>query len=300
MKAKAWLGAMRIRTLPLALSCMIMGCGLAYPLPEFRMELAIMAAVTTVFLQILSNLANDYGDFVSGVDLKDRIGPVRALQSGAISRFAMKKAVILFAALSFASGSTLLVLAWNSEMREAVYVLFVAGILAIAAAILYTVGRKPYGYMGLGDVFVFLFFGPVGVTGSFYLASGGMFTMWILLPAVALGLLATAVLNLNNMRDAQKDGQAGKNTLVVIAGLRFARNYHVVLLFTPFVLMTYWYAHFNVPIENHFYLVVLPIAAGNALKVFRTKDPAQLDPELKKIALATFAFSVLCVVGAMG
>ncbi len=300
MMVKAWLGAMRLRTLPLALSCMIMGCGLAYPLPEFRMELAVMATVTTIFLQILSNLANDYGDFVSGVDLKDRVGPVRALQSGAISKLAMKKAVILFAVLSFVSGITLLALAWNSGMREAIYVLFAAGILAIAAAILYTVGRKPYGYMGLGDVFVFLFFGPVGVTGSFYLASGGLFNLWILLPAIAVGLLATAVLNLNNMRDSQKDAQAGKNTLVVIAGLRFARNYHVFLLFTPVVLMAFWYSNFNVPLQNHFYLVVLPILAGNALKVFRNNNPELLDPELKKIALTTFVFSVLCVVGVLG
>jgi 1,4-dihydroxy-2-naphthoate octaprenyltransferase len=294
---KAWLSAMRLRTLPLALSSIVLGSYLSTLSANFDLPTAILAGITTVLLQILSNLANDYGDFVSGVDLKDRVGPKRALQSGAITKSSMKAALFLFAALALASGIALLLRAWSRGLENEFFVFLALGIGAIAAAIMYTVGKKPYGYMGLGDVFVFLFFGLVGVGGSFYLASGGLWHWSILLPASAIGLLSAAVLNLNNLRDAEKDAAAGKRTLVVILGRSRAINYHQFLLFIPFVLMAAFFFNRQVPMQYHYYLVAMPILGTNALKVLRTPDLSTLDPELKKVAIGTFLFAVLSGVG---
>lgn len=292
-----WLKAMRLRTLPLALSSMVMGAGLAWGSPFFNAEMAALAALTTVLLQILSNLANDYGDFVSGVDLKERVGPERALQSGAITPKAMKRAVVLFVLLALISGLSLLGLAWESGMREAVYVLFGLGVAAIAAAIMYTVGKRPYGYMGLGDFFVFVFFGLVGVGGSYYLISGGVWSWQVLLPASSIGMLSTAVLNLNNMRDAEKDAMAGKRTLSVLLGKRKSKIYHTILLIAPFPLMMAFFFGAGVPLMFHFYLVALPMMGRNLVKVQLFGDPRTLDPELKKVALGTFLFAALSASG---
>jgi 1,4-dihydroxy-2-naphthoate octaprenyltransferase len=271
-----------------------MGSGLAWGSPFFSAEMAALAALTTVFLQILSNLANDYGDFVSGVDLKDRIGPTRALQSGAIQPTAMKRAVILFAVLALLSGLGLLAVAWRSGMREAVFVLLGLGLAAIAAAIMYTVGKRPYGYMGLGDVFVFVFFGLVGVGGSFYLVSGGLWDWKILLPAASVGLLSAAVLNLNNMRDAEKDALAGKRTLAVMLGRKKSKVYHTLLLMLPFPCMMTFFFDAGIPLQYHFYLVAVPMMGANVVKVQLYGDPRTLDPELKKVAIGTFLFAALC------
>ncbi len=295
--AKAWLGAMRLRTLPLALSSIIMGSYLATDSPRFDLWTAIFAGLTTILLQILSNLANDYGDYVSGVDLKERVGPTRALQSGAISKRNMKYALFLFGTLSFVSGIGLLLRAWDRGLEDAFFIFLALGLAAIAAAIKYTVGKNPYGYSGFGDVFVFLFFGVVGVGGSFYLVSGGIWDSLILLPAASIGLLSTAVLNLNNMRDALKDEAAGKRTLVVMMGRTNARTYHQFLLIVPFGCMMAFFFAMRVPLQHHFYLVALPMMGANSIKVLRTNDLSALDPELKKVAIGTFLFALLAGVG---
>lgn len=292
-----WIKAARLRTLPLALSSIAVGGMLASVTPGFDPWVLGLAILTTVFLQILSNFANDYGDYISGVDLKDRVGPERALQSGAITKEAMKMALYVMGALSFLSGLTLLALAHANGLETESFVFLALGVGAIAAAINYTVGKNPYGYSGFGDLFVFIFFGLVGVGGSFFLASAGIWDWSLLMPASAIGLLSSAVLNLNNMRDAEKDEQAGKRTLVVQIGLANAKRYHLVLLFLPFVLMAIFFFQNEVSIEHHFYIVALPMMGRNGLTVIKTPDPARLDPELKKVAIGTFLFSLLAGLG---
>src|SRR5690554_4435762 len=207
-KKQAWLHAIRLRTLPLALASILMASFMAQYHGLFRWEVFVLAALTTTLLQILSNLANDYGDSIHGADSAVRQGPIRAVQSGIISSGEMKKAMLVFALLSFISGNLLLFIALNDLF---VYLSFVAlGLLSIIAAVTYTSGTKPYGYLGLGDISVFLFFGLVGVLGTYYLHTLE-FSPQLVLPAVSLGLFSTAVLNINNIRDINSDAQAGKN-----------------------------------------------------------------------------------------
>ncbi|MFM7024254.1 MAG: 1,4-dihydroxy-2-naphthoate polyprenyltransferase [Flavobacteriales bacterium] len=289
---KHWLKAFRLRTLPLALSCIILGSTLAMADGFFSTSVFVLAVITTIFLQILSNLSNDYGDSVHGADNAERVGPARTVQSGAITRQQMKKAMILFVVLSLISGIALVY--EGTKDIDLGYGLFfiLLGIVAIAAAIKYTAGKNPYGYRGLGDLFVFLFFGIVGVTGTYYLHNHEL-NSTILLPAAAIGFLSTAVLNLNNMRDRISDEKAGKRTLVVYLGKDRAKYYHLFLLSAAnicaiaFVLTRYQHP------KQLLFLAILPIHFMNLKKVFSSNNPAALDPELKKIALSTLLFSIL-------
>ena len=216
MNAITLVKAARLRTLPLSVSGIITGSAVALrEKPEaFRWDIFLLALLTTVLFQILSNFANDYGDGVKGTDNEHRIGPARALQSGAITRQQMKRVVLITAALSILSAIALIIAAFGSENLLYTLVFFVLGLLCVAAAIKYTVGRSAYGYRGLGDVFVFVFFGLVSVVGSQFLYTQQIDkAVW--LPAIAIGLLSVAVLNLNNMRDYENDRRSGKHTLVV-------------------------------------------------------------------------------------
>ena len=205
---KHWIAAFRFRTLPLALACIGMGSFLAAYYDVFDLTVCLLSLSTTLCLQILSNLANDYGDTIHGADSADREGPKRSVQQGHISQQQMKNAIIVFSALSFINGISLLIVAL--EFGSIAFYSFLAmGIMAIFAAIAYTNGKRPYGYLGLGDFFVFLFFGVVGVCGTYILHSDH-FNKLILLPAISCGLLATGVLNVNNIRDIKSDEKAGK------------------------------------------------------------------------------------------
>ena len=205
---KAWLSAFRLRTLPLALASIGMGTFLAASFESMQPKVFLLSALTTIFLQILSNLANDYGDSIHGADSISRKGPQRAVQSGQISSKAMYVAIILFVFLSFTSGVWLLIEATNSWQTFGLFLIL--GILAIIASITYTAGSNPYGYIGLGDISVLIFFGWVAVLGTFYLHTQ-FIDWWIILPASSCGFFATAVLNLNNIRDIESDKLAGKN-----------------------------------------------------------------------------------------
>ncbi|WP_291785670.1 1,4-dihydroxy-2-naphthoate octaprenyltransferase, partial [Cecembia sp.] len=205
-KKQAWMHAIRLRTLPLALSCIFMGSFLAAYTGHLRWEVLILAALTTVFLQILSNLANDYGDSVHGADSVERKGPIRAVQSGLISLKEMKRAMFILAGLSLLTGLVLLYVAVQNWVTFSLFLFL--GLLAIWAAISYTSGKNPYGYVGLGDLSVFLFFGLLGVAGTYFLHSLSL--SWsILWPAFSLGCFSTAVLNINNIRDIESDQKAG-------------------------------------------------------------------------------------------
>jgi len=294
VKIKSWLKAFRLRTLPLAFSSILLGCFLAAESGTFKWGTAIFALLTTLFLQILSNLANDYGDFVKGTDGDDRVGPERALQSGDISKKEMVMAIFLFSLLALISGICLLIV--SLKPSNEFWFFLVLGFLAIAAAIKYTIGKKAYGYQGFGDFFVFIFFGITGVVGTFYLHTQQL--IWeILLPASSVGLLSTAVLNLNNMRDYYSDKKCGKKTLVVKIGLAKAKKYHISLI----VLSVVFALLFSILTDNYewqlIYLLILPVLFLNIKKVINFEETKDLDPELKKIALATLIFALTFGVG---
>lgn len=251
-----------------------------------------MALLTTLFLQILSNLANDYGDSVNGMDNEHRVGPKRTVQSGAITQKEMLVAIIITSTLALISGILLIGYGFNFNLSTGGIVFFLLGLASLAAAIKYTVGKNPYGYIGFGDLFVYIFFGLTGVLGTFYLHTGRI--GWIdLLPATAIGFLSTAVLNLNNMRDIEGDRRSGKRTLVVLMGSDKAHLYHLFLIVGAMVtLCLYAIYKYHSPLQFIF-LVLIPFFIIHLRKVFTTTPPAALDPELKKLALATFGTAIL-------
>ncbi len=295
-KLEAWVRAFRLRTLPLSLSSVLLGSLLAFDKGKFSLPILLGALVTTLFLQILSNLANDYGDSASGVDNDERNGPRRAVQSGLISASEMRNAMLLCAALALASGIWLLFKASAHMEVSAVLGFFVLGVVAIAAAIKYTVGKNPYGYAGLGDLAVFVFFGVAGVAGTFYLHTSS-FEWPELLPAIAIGLLATGVLNLNNMRDIENDRNHGKNSLAVMLGINRARVYHTALIILAIAAAVFYSVlNFRSPYQ-FIYLVTLPILLQNIGIVWTTSRASDLDAELKKLAFATLLFALTMGVG---
>ena len=222
-----WLDAARPKTLPLALVSILTGSVLAYAAGQFSLPISLMAFITATLLQILSNLANDYGDAVKGTDNEKRLGPLRALQSGAVTKEQMKQAIGFNIVLTVISG--LILVFYSLSSLESILTFIGLGILAILAAIAYTMGSKPYGYVGLGDISVFLFFGLLGVSGTYFLHTGHVDTT-LFLPALGCGLLAVAVLNINNMRDIENDRECGKRTVAVRLGQRKAKQYHFILL----------------------------------------------------------------------
>lgn len=251
--------------------------------------------LTTVLLQVLSNLANDYGDSIHGADNDRRVGPERAVQSGAISIAAMKKGVITAAVLAFSSGIVLLYVALFANGRAPEALLFLSlGLLAIAAAVKYTAGSNPYGYQGLGDVSVLLFFGWIGVGGTAYLLGSG-FAFELILPATAIGAFAASVLNLNNLRDHINDAASGKRTLVVKMGFEKAKFYHLALFILGWGCLIAWMSVNHQPNYRWLVFLVSSVHAAHMRRVFLTSDPAKLDGELKKVALSSFGISVVLI-----
>jgi 1,4-dihydroxy-2-naphthoate polyprenyltransferase len=287
---KVWLKAFRLRTLPLALSCIAMGGFLASSANAFRWDIFLLCVLTTIFLQILSNLANDYGDSIHGADSIDRKGPSRAVQSGAITPAQMKSAVIIFVALCLTSGISLLLIAFGFDW-SAIFFFLGLGVLCILAAIAYTVGRKPYGYIGLGDLSVLIFFGFVGVLGSYYLFTKDI-SWYHALPAFSCGLFSIAVLNINNIRDIESDLKAGKYSIPVRIGREKAVVYHWILLIASVTsALAYTILTYTSPWQFLFLLSV-PLFIRNGIAV--SKRPShELDPYLKQMALSTLAFVLL-------
>jgi len=283
--------AFRLRTLPLAFSCIFTGTAVAIFDGFWNPVLLTLALLTTLFLQVLSNLANDYGDSQKGVDNENRVGPQRTIQSGKITLTEMKRALWITAVLALISGLSLVYVAFGPEDWQFALLFISLGLMAIAAAVKYTIGSTPYGYRGLGDVFVFLFFGLVGVVGIYYLNTGSLGS-YTYLPAIAVGLWAAAVLNLNNMRDHENDAASGKRTLVVIMGLAKAKAYHFSLILVG------WIAVIAFIILSHSMwmgLAFIPfcLQLAHLNRVYKIEVPAKLDPELKKLALSTFLFATL-------
>ncbi len=287
-----WVRAARLRTLPLSVSGIIAGTAVANGLGYSDALLFALMLATTVAYQITSNFANDYGDGVKGTDNDSRIGPRRVLQSGALTPRRLKRGIQISVGISM-----LLTLAtlWHAFGPESfgylVLFLFLGG-LAIWAAIRYTVGSGAYGYRGLGDLFVFLFFGLLSVLGSLFLYTQQWYPKAVL-PAITIGALSTAVLNLNNLRDCESDRKSGKNTLVVQMGFRNGVRYHFALCLAAFVSLLGFVLMQEHPLPAAWSLLPFVVIGFHLFRVGNVKDPARLDPELKKLALSTFLIALL-------
>ncbi len=291
---KAWITAARLRTLPLAAASICMGGFLASASGDFHWNIFVLTLLTTLLLQILSNLANDYGDFHHGADHQERVGPSRMVQSGEITPEKMKSALVILGIVTFATGIWLLVKSLGFQSTS-FYIFLCLGLLSIAAAIYYTAGDKPYGYRGWGDLAVLIFFGLVAVFGTFFLQTTSF--RWLnLLPALSCGLFATAVLNVNNIRDLESDKQAGKLSIPVRIGRKAAITYHWGLLFTGLVCsVLFVIIDFNSPWQWLF-LLVIPLLYINARAVQKHSGSA-LDPYLKQMALTTLCYVLLFGLG---
>lgn len=288
-KLTVWLEAFRLRTLPLAAATILLGTLLAASEGALRWPVAVLCLLTAVLLQILTNLANDYGDTLHGADSPQRVGPRRVTQQGFISAKSMRLAILAFLLLAMGAGLLLII-------NESVF-FYVAGLAAIGAAIGYTVGPRPYGYRGLGDLFVFLFFGLVGVGGTYYLQTH-RFSPAVLLPAATCGFFCVAVLNINNMRDLHSDALAGKRTLPVRLGLERARVYHWALLGAGVVCaLAYTVMRWQNPWQLLF-LIALPPLWKNGRTVAR-REPHELDPYLKQMSITTLLFCLTFGLGLM-
>jgi len=289
---KHWIEAARVRTLPLSVSGILVGSFYAMSQGIFNWKIVIFALSTTLGLQILSNFANDYGDGMKGTDNEDRVGPRRAIQGGLISPGAMRYAIFITAFLTFFSAMLLIYFSFKGKYLIYSLLFFVLGILAIASAIRYTVGKNPYGYRGLGDVFVFTFFGIVSTFGIYFMFSKQL-DLLLLLPATAIGFLSVGVLNLNNMRDEESDRKSNKNTLVVKNGGAWAKKYHFILVILAMILVILFALLKQFNFDQYIFVVAYFPIASHLLTVNRNKNPKLLDPELKKLAVSTFLLSVL-------
>ena len=295
MDVKSFIQAARLRTLPLSISGIVVGSFLAESQGIFNWRICVLAIITTIGFQVLSNFANDYGDGVKGTD-DQRTGEKRLVASGVISPKQMKIAMLITTIITLIVALLLIYNSFGKDDFLNSILFFVLGLASITAAIKYTVGKSAYGYSGFGDVFVFLFFGLLSVVGSYYLYAKQIeFT--IFLPAISIGLLSTAVLNLNNMRDRENDKNAGKNTLVVKIGSKFAKYYHYYLLIASFLLATLYVAiHYQKP-QQFLYLIAFVPLFKHLLFVIKNNEASEFDGELKKVALSTFLFSLLFGLG---
>ncbi|HRN99056.1 MAG TPA: 1,4-dihydroxy-2-naphthoate octaprenyltransferase [Flavobacterium sp.] len=298
---KHWIEAARPRTLPLSVSGILVGSFYAMSESIFNWKIVLLALATTLLLQILSNFANDYGDGIKGTDNDNRIGPKRAMQRGAISPESMRRALYITSFLTAVSALALIYVSFKETnyIWSLFYVLL--GALAVASAIRYTVGNTAYGYRGYGDIFVFVFFGWVSTMGVSFMILKEIDTL-LLLPATAIGLLSVGVLNLNNMRDEASDRLAGKNTLVVKIGGERAKTYHYFLVISAMVLFFLfgflfdYYKDVNpgeLNVDVFFFLIMYIPLIRHLGRVKRAKHPADLDPELRKLAVSTFLISVI-------
>lgn len=294
-KNQAWVKALRLRTLPLSLSGIILGSGIAKFNGFWDWNIFVLAMITTILFQIVSNLANDLGDSMKGTDNEYRVGPMRSVQSGLISQKEMSIAVAVTSVLSFIAAGALVFFGTKGLPDSMLWFYVGLAIACILAAITYTVGKRAYGYNGLGDIMVFLFFGCVSVMGIYPLFAKSI-DLILLLPASCIGLLSAAVLNLNNMRDRVNDAKSNKRTLVVLMGPNLAKLYHVILILGALVCQIVYL------LETKHEPALIGLLPGIVLiihvrKVMRTTDPRNFDPELKKVALSTFGIAVLSAVG---
>jgi 1,4-dihydroxy-2-naphthoate octaprenyltransferase len=293
---KSWIKAARLRTLPLAMSGILMGASLSFFDRGFNPKVTVLAIVTALFIQIFSNFANDYGDSQKGTDNQHRVGPKRTVQSGEISPQQMKAGMIVLIILSLATGIWL-VAEGTKGLDMTTSLLFLAfGIMALIAAYRYTAGSNPYGYAGFGDLAVFLFFGILPVVGTYFLNTHKI-NPELFLPAVSIGLFSTGVLNLNNMRDITNDRNSGKNTMVVRMGSANAKIYHSLLILTGMLATVIFSALNSTSTYQWIFLLSFPLFLSDLIQIGKISIARKFDPFLKKLSLATLLFTVLVGLG---
>ena len=298
---KTWIKAARPRTVLLSFSGVLLGGFLAYktgPSTGSGPWLCLLfCALTAVLLQVLSNLANDYGDFKKGTDGAKRVGPQREMQSGAITEQEMKRGLAFTAGLCLISGA-LLIFVFSGLTWQELAVFAALGIGAVLAALLYTLGKRPYGYRGLGDLYCFLFFGWVAVVGTFYLATKSL-DISVLLPASAMGFISNAVLNINNMRDYENDKASGKNSLVVKLSMKKAFVYHCLLIGGAFVCLAVYLVLHQATWYSYLFLLLSILFIKDLIAIKKTK-PELLDPflgrQVKHSFLLVVVYGVLLLV----
>jgi 1,4-dihydroxy-2-naphthoate octaprenyltransferase len=296
LNLKTYIQAARLRTLPLSVSGIIVGSFLAYAQGYSNWKILLLALSTTIGFQLISNFANDYGDGVKGTDNEDRIGPPRVLQSGAISRSQLKKTIIITAIITLLIALALIFVSFGMDNPLYTILFFILGIASIIAAIKYTVGNNAYGYSGLGDLFVLVFFGFLSVVGTYFLFVKHL-DWTIFLPAFSVGLLSVGVLHLNNMRDRETDIKSNKNTMAVKLGaIRSKKYYYYLIGFSFLFSLFYVNYHYKSPFQFLFIIAYFPIIM-QLVRVLKNQDPKSLDPELKILALSTFLFSILFGLG---
>jgi len=295
-KTKAWLSAARLRTLPLSVSGIIVGTCLAYYNGDYNGIIFSLAMLTTISLQVLSNFANDYGDGVKGTDNENRIGPERAIQSGVITPKQLLVGIKINVLCVIICSFLLIYMAFGEGNLLYSIIFYVLGGVSIYAAMNYTMGKSAYGYKGLGDIFVFLFFGLLSVMGTYFLYSKQLDHV-VILPAITIGLLSVGVLNLNNMRDINSDVLSNKITLAVKLGAKKAKIYHIVLISTAIVTSLVFSILYYTSVYNLlFFIAYIPLFIH--LKVIiNTQTPREFDPQLKVLALTTFLLALLLGIG---
>lgn len=295
-KVSIWISTMRLRTLPLSISGIIIASCLAEYNGCFEWGIFSLAILTTLSLQILSNLANDYGDGVKGTDNEERIGPERAIQAGKLTPDEMFNAIRINVLIAIGLAFSLIFTAFGVRHFLLTLIFFALGIISIVAAIKYTVGGNAYGYRGLGDVYVFIFFGLLSVCGCYVLYAKTLDHVTFL-PACTIGLLSAGVLNLNNMRDIESDEKAEKRTLAVKLGKKNVKKYHYVLIIMAIALSAlFGILYYTSPYNLIFMLAYIPLIL-HLKRVSKNKEPKLLDPELKKLALTTVLLAVLLGIG---
>ena len=288
---KVWLKAVRLRTLPLSVSGILIGNSLCFQDPEFSGILFVLMLFTAISFQIISNFANDYGDGVKGTDNDNRLGPKRVLQQGLLSREILKKGIVIISLISLLLAFVLIFLAFGSNSWYYILIFIGLSFASVWAAIFYTVGNKAYGYYGFGDLFVFLFFGGVSVLGA-YFNQLKTFSYPAILLSLVVGFLSVGVLNLNNMRDIDNDAFVGKRTLVVIMGAAIAKKYHLLLLIVSVSILVYVFSSVSIRFFWIPYLAIIPLIV-HFISVLKNSEPKFFDPELKKLSLSIFLLSLL-------
>jgi len=288
---KVWLKAVRLRTLPLSVSGILIGNSLCFQHTEFSVTLFVLMLFTAISFQIISNFANDYGDGVKGTDNENRLGPKRVLQQGLLSREILKKGIVIISLISLLLAFVLIFLAFGFNSWNYILIFIGLSFASVWAAIFYTVGNKAYGYYGFGDLFVFLFFGGVSVLGAYFVQLK-TFSYPAILLSLMVGFLSVGVLNLNNMRDIDNDAFVGKRTLVVIMGAAIAKKYHLFLLIVSVSILVYVFSSVSIRFFWIPYLAIIPLIV-HFISVLKNSEPKFFDPELKKLSLSIFFLSIL-------
>ena len=282
-----WLQAIRPATLPAAVAPVVLGAAAAHAEGLFSWEPVLAALIGALLIQIGTNLANDYFDFKKGADTAERLGPIRVTQRGWIAPKDVAKATVITFALAFATGVYLMV--------HGGIPILILGIVSILCGVLYTGGPAPLAYVGLGDIFVLVFFGPVAVCGTYYVQCQQLSwnAFWISLP---IGLLTTAILVVNNLRDRQTDAVAGKKTWAVRFGERFTRGEYLFLVGLSYGLPLVMVALEYAPMGWLLPLLSAPLASRRIGQVLQT-DGAALNPLLGATAQLGLIYSALFAIG---